>query len=263
MDTNLSIFIAFWAGIVSFISPCVLPLLPSYLTFITGMSFDELTGENRKSVRRATVLHSVFFIIGFSIVFTALGALFGLMGGALFTYKEIIRKVGAILLIILGVYISGLVRMLLLKVQSGIIAQDRKPGAVLSFLIRMFSLMDTERKVHLKQKPAGFIGSTLVGITFAAGWSPCLGPIVAAILSLAVIGDSASPLYGVVLLFVFSMGLGLPFLLSSLAFNSFLALFNRFKRFIPAVNIIAGLLLVILGVFLFTTSFDTILTYIL
>jgi cytochrome c-type biogenesis protein len=263
METNPSIIIAFWAGIVSFISPCVLPLLPSYLTFITGMSFDELTGENQKSVRRATVLHSVFFIIGFSAVFTALGALFGLMGGTLYTYKEIIRKVGAVLLIILGIYISGLIRMILLKVQSGKIEREQESGAVLSFLIRAFSLMDTERKVQLKQKPAGFIGSSLVGITFAAGWSPCLGPIVAAILSLAVIGESASPLYGVVLLFVFSMGLGLPFLLSSLAFNSFLALFNRFKRFIPAVNIVAGLLLVILGVFLFINSFDTILTYIL
>ena len=263
MDTHLSIFIAFWAGIVSFVSPCVLPLLPSYLTFITGMSFDELTGENRKTVRRATVLHSLFFIIGFSAVFTALGALFGLAGGALFTYKEIIRKVGAVLLIILGIYISGLVRMMLLRIQSGMIEKEREPGALLSFLVRAFSLMDTERKVHLKQKPAGFIGSSLVGITFAAGWSPCLGPIVAAILSLAVIGESADALYGVVLLLVFSLGLGLPFLLSSLAFNSFLALFNRFKRFIPAVNIIAGLLLVVLGVFLFTTGFDTILTYIL
>ena len=263
MESHLSIFVAFWAGVVSFISPCVLPLLPSYLTFITGMSFDELTGENKKSVRRATVLHSIFFIIGFSIVFTALGALFGLVGGALFTYKEIIRKVGAVLLIVLGIYISGLVRMMLLRVQSGMIQRDREPGPVLSFLVKMFSLMDTERKVHLKQKPAGFIGSSLVGVTFAAGWSPCLGPIVAAILSLAVIGESTDALYGVVLLLVFSLGLGLPFLLASLAFNSFLALFNRYKRFIPAVNIVAGLLLVILGVFLFTTGFDAILTYIL
>jgi len=263
MDANLSIVIAFLAGIASFVSPCVLPLLPSYLTFITGMSFDELTGENRKSVLRATVLHSIFFIIGFSIVFTALGALFGLMGGALYTYKEIIRKVGAVLLIILGIYISGLVRVLLLKIQSRTIERNEEPGAILSFFIRIFSLMDTERKVHLKQKPAGFIGSSLVGITFAAGWSPCLGPIVAAILGLAVIGESADALYGVMLLFVFSMGLGLPFLLSSIAFNSFLALFNRFKRFIPAVNAIAGLLLVILGVFLFTTGFDAILTYIM
>ncbi|MBN1881529.1 MAG: sulfite exporter TauE/SafE family protein [Deltaproteobacteria bacterium] len=263
MDTQLSIFVAFWAGIVSFISPCVLPLLPSYLTFITGMSFDELTGENKKSVRRATVLHSIFFIIGFSIVFTALGALFGLMGGALFTYKEIIRKIGAVLLIVLGIYISGLIRMMLLRIQYGMIEREREPGPILSFFIRLFSLMDTERKVHLKQKPAGFIGSSLVGITFAAGWSPCLGPIVAAILSLAVIGESSNALYGVVLLLVFSLGLGLPFLLASLAFNSFLALFNRFKRFIPAVNIVAGLLLVVLGVFLFTTGFEAILTYIL
>ncbi len=117
--------------------------------------------------------------------------------------------------------------------------------------------------MHLRDKPAGYLGSSIVGITFAAGWSPCLGPIVGCILGLAMIGSSMNAGYGIGLLLVYSIGLGVPFFLSSLAFNTFLSLFNRFKRFIPAVNIVSGLMLVAIGVFLLFTDFDPIMNYLM
>jgi cytochrome c-type biogenesis protein len=236
VSTDISFAVAFWAGIVSFISPCVLPLIPSYLTFITGVSFEDLKTADRAAVRRATVVHSLFFIAGFSVVFVAMGALFGLLGGTFIQYREVVRRVGAVLIILFGVYVTGLVRL---------------------------PFLDMEKKIHLRDKPAGYAGSILVGITFAAGWSPCLGPIVGSILGLAAVGSSASAGYGILLLLTYSVGLGVPFLVSSVAFNSFLSIFNRFKRFIPAVNIVSGVILIAIGVFLLFTDFDTIMYYLM
>ncbi len=230
--TDLSLAVAFWAGVISFVSPCVLPLLPSYLTFITGISFEDLSRDDRDSVRRATVLHSLAFIAGFTVVFVMMGALFGVLGETLFEFRGIVRRIGAVLIILFGIYVTGLVRV---------------------------PFMDRERKMHLRDKPAGYLGSGLVGITFAAGWSPCLGPIVGSILGLAMIGSSMNAGYGILLLFIYSVGLGLPFLAASLAFNTFLSLFNRFKRFIPAVNIVSGFILVAVGVFLLFSDFDAIM----
>jgi cytochrome c-type biogenesis protein len=122
--------------------------------------------------------------------------------------------------------------------------------------------MDMEKNVHLRDKPAGYLGSSIVGITFAAGWTPCIGPIIASILGLAVIGSSENPIYGTLLLLIFSLGLAIPFFISSLAFNWFLTAFNRFKRFIPAINIICGIILIVLGLFLLFADFDRILMYI-
>ncbi len=232
MTQDINLLVAFWGGIISFASPCVLPLLPSYLTFITGISFEDLKHDEAAGVRKATVLHSLAFIAGFTVVFVAMGALFGLLGQTLFEFRDIVRRVGAVLIILFGIYITGLVRI---------------------------PFLDLEKKVHLRDKPAGYVGSALVGITFAAGWSPCLGPIVGSILGLAMIGSSLNAGYGILLLLVYSLGLGLPFFVSSLAFNTFLSLFNRFKRFIPVVNIVSGLILVAVGVFLLITDFDTVM----
>jgi cytochrome c-type biogenesis protein len=232
MTGDINLLVAFWGGIISFASPCVLPLLPSYLTFITGISFEELREDDRKGIRKATVFHSLAFIAGFTVVFVAMGALFGLLGETLFEFRDIIRRIGAVLIILFGIYITGLVRI---------------------------PLFDREKKVHLRDKPAGYLGSAFVGITFAAGWSPCLGPIVGSILGLAMIGSSMNAGYGILLLLVYSVGLGIPFLVASLAFNSFLSLFNRFKRFIPVVNIVSGLILVAVGIFLLFSDFNTIM----
>jgi cytochrome c-type biogenesis protein len=232
MTQDINLLVALWGGIISFASPCVLPLLPSYLTFITGISFEDLKQDDRRGVRKATIVHSLFFIAGFTVVFVAMGALFGLLGETLFAFKDVVRRIGAVLIILFGIYITGLIRI---------------------------PFLDMEKKVHLRDKPAGYLGSSFVGITFAAGWSPCLGPIVGSILGLAVIGSSMNAGYGVLLLLVYSIGLGIPFFLSSLAFNSFLSLFNRFKRFIPAVNIVSGLILIAVGVFLLFSDFDAVM----
>jgi cytochrome c-type biogenesis protein len=210
----------------------VLPLLPSYLTFITGISFEDLKGDEKREVRRATVIHFLFFIAGFTVVFVAMGALFGVLGETLFEFKEVIRRIGGVLIIVFGIYVTGLVPI---------------------------PFLNAEKKVHLRDKPAGYLGSSLVGVTFAAGWSPCLGPIVGSILGLAMIGSSANAATGIVLLLVYSIGLGVPFFVASLAFNTFLSFFNRFKRFIPVVNIVSGILLIAVGIFLLVSDFDVIM----
>ncbi len=236
---DLSFLIAFSAGFLSFFSPCILPLFPSYLTFITGISFDDLKDTDDKSSRRsvikATILHSLFFIIGFTAVFVTLGTLADFIGGTLLEFKETLRRVGGIIIVLFGIFITGIIKI---------------------------PFLDMEKKIHLRDKPAGYLGSSIVGITFAAGWTPCMGPIIASILGLAVIGSSDSPIYGTLLLLVFSLGLAVPFLLSSLAFNWFLTAFQRFKRFIPAINVICGIILIALGLFLFFADFDRILMYI-
>ena len=192
---DISFTLAFMAGILSFLSPCVLPLVPSYVSFITGMSFEDLTGSaDRKRVRNLTITNSLVFIAGFSAVFIALGASSSAAGRILFQYQEWIRIIGGILIIIFGLFISGFLK--------------------LDFLMR-------ERKVHLGGKPAGYIGTFAIGMTFAAGWTPCIGPILGSILLFA--SAKGSAVYGIKLLSVYSLGLAVPFFISSLAITSFLS----------------------------------------
>lgn len=225
---------AFVFGFLSFASPCVMPLIPSYLSFITGLSFEDLTGgQDRKRIRRITVLNSLFFILGFSSIFILLGASSSFVGRLLFEYKDLIRKIGGILIIIFGLYVIGII----------------KPG----FLTR-------EKRVHLQEKPIGYFGSFLVGVTFAAGWTPCVGPVLGSILLYASQSESMS--YGVQLLSVYSFGLGLPFFLSSLALNTFLSYFRKIQRYLRVINIISGTLLIIAGILIFTNYLQTITVYI-
>ncbi|MBF0497337.1 MAG: cytochrome c biogenesis protein CcdA [Deltaproteobacteria bacterium] len=153
---DVSLFIAFSAGVASFASPCVLPLIPSYLCFISGLSFEDLTGETPSvRVRRQAVIHSLLFIAGFSCVFILLGLSITLLGQIMARYQQVIRQVGGVIIILLGIYLTGVIR---------------------------FKFLEFERRVHLKEKPVGYLGSLLVGVTFAAGWTPCIGPILGAIL---------------------------------------------------------------------------------
>ncbi|HKW50997.1 MAG TPA: cytochrome c biogenesis CcdA family protein, partial [Candidatus Eisenbacteria bacterium] len=199
---QVSLLAAFLAGVVSFVSPCVLPLVPSYVTFITGLSFDELTASDQgPRVRRLTLIHSLAFIAGFSIVFIALGATATAAGQFLREHQDTLRIAGGILIVFFGIYLTGIIQI--------------------PFLSR-------ERKVHLSGKPLGVLGSILVGITFAAGWTPCIGPILASILLYASTAKTVGT--GILLLSVYSLGLGLPFLLASLGMNSFLAASSRLRR---------------------------------
>lgn len=223
---DISIPMAFLAGFLSFLSPCVLPLLPSYVSFITGISFEQLTSNrDRKKVRFLTITNSLAFISGFSAIFISLGASSSFMGRLLFQYQEWMRIGGGILVIIFGLFISGIIK--------------------LEFFLK-------EKKFHLHGKPAGYLGSFLVGMTFAAAWSPCIGPILGTILLYAASEGSTS--YGLKLLSVYSLGLGLPFLLSSLALNTFLSYSKIFYRFMRIIMLLSGFLLIIFGIMLLSNK---------
>jgi cytochrome c-type biogenesis protein len=223
MAQSLGVLVAFTAGLFSFLSPCVLPLFPSYLSFITGMSVNALTHEVTTETRRRIVLHSLTFIVGFSMIFVALGASFSAAGRFLLDYRDWIRIVGGTLIIVFGLYISGLLK---------------------------FGLFNRYQQIQLRQKPAGYLGTLIVGVTFAVGWTPCVGPILGSILSLA--GTAETVQRGVGLLIAYSAGLGIPFLLSSLALGAFLKFFKRYRPFIPIVERAAGVLLIIVGVLVVT-----------
>ncbi|GAB4408251.1 MAG: cytochrome c biogenesis protein CcdA [Thermodesulfovibrionales bacterium] len=221
---DVSFPLAFLAGVLSFLSPCVLPLVPSYVSFITGVSFDDLTGDiDRKRIRYLTIANSLAFILGFSAVFITLGASSSAIGRFLFEYQEWIRIIGGIVIIIFGLFVAGFLRI--------------------GFLTR-------DKKLHLSGKPAGYIGTFIVGMTFAAGWTPCIGPILGTILLYA--SSKASAFYGFKLLAVYSLGLAIPFFISSLAINSFLSYSRKLQRYMRVIMIISGILLIIFGIMLLT-----------
>lgn len=221
---DVSFPFAFLAGVLSFLSPCVLPLVPSYVSFITGVSFEDLTGDvDKKRIRYLTITNSLAFVSGFSAVFIALGASSSVVGRFLFDYQEMIRIVGGIIVIIFGLFVAGFLK--------------------LDFLMR-------DKKFHLSGKPVGYIGTFAVGMTFAAGWTPCIGPILGTILVYA--GSKASAVYGFKLLAVYSLGLAIPFLISSLAINSFLSYSRKLLKYMRVIMIISGLLLIIFGIMLLT-----------
>ena len=207
---DVSFPLAFLAGVLSFLSPCVLPLVPSYVSFITGISFRELTvGLDRKKVRHLTMTHSLAFIGGFSSVFIGFGVSSSFLGIFFFDYLDEIRVIGGVLVIIFGLFISGILK--------------------LDFLMK-------DKKLHLTGKPAGYVGTFFVGMTFAAGWSPCIGPILGTILVYA--GSKGSSLYGLKLLTVYSLGLALPFFLSAVGFNAFLSYTPKVVKHIGVIMVI-------------------------
>ncbi len=216
--SHVSLLIAFMAGVFSFISPCVLPLIPSYLTYITGISFDELVDNRSQSVRRRTLFHSLFFILGFTLVFVALGASATYVGAFFQENQVLIRRIGGVIVILLGIHITGVIKL---------------------------NLLEREKRFEFTDKPIGYLGSVLVGIAFAAGWTPCIGPILASILLYASTSENVGS--GIILLIAYSMGLGVPFLISALAFNSFLTYFSKFNRYLRIVSIISGIFLIVIG----------------
>lgn len=226
MGESLGVAVAFSAGLFSFLSPCVLPLFPSYLSFVTGMSVADLTADLGAPARRRVLFHALAFILGFSIVFVALGASFSAAGQLLLDYRQWIRRAGGILIVIFGLSIAGVLRI---------------------------GLFGRTRQWHFSEKPAGYLGSLAVGVTFGIGWTPCVGPILGAILSLASTMDNVQR--GVGLLTAYSAGLGLPFLLSAMALGPFLRVFKRYRALIPAVERAAGVVLVVVGVLVFTNYF--------
>jgi len=231
---EISGMIAFSAGLLSFASPCVLPLVPSYITYITGVSFNELTdAEARSKLRWATISHSLFFIMGFSLVFILMGASASYLGQLLAQYQDWIMKGGGILIIILGIHFTGIINIPFLQM---------------------------EKRFEMRKKPLGYVGSFLVGVAFAAGWTPCIGPILSTILIYA--STSQSFTTGILLLTYYSIGLGIPFFLSSLAFNSFLSAFDKIKRYMRVITIVSGLFLIGIGILFLTDTFKEINSYV-
>ena len=225
MNESVSLAVAFSAGLLSFLSPCVLPLFPSYLSFITGMSVERLA-DDAAGVRARAVAHSVAFIAGFTAVFVSLGASFSAAGQLLFDYREWIRIAGGVLIIVFGLYIAGVLRV---------------------------GIFQRTAQLQLRNKPAGLAGSFLVGLTFAIGWTPCVGPILGSILTLA--SNNNTVQQGVVLLVAYSAGLGVPFLLFSLALGGFLRFFRRYRPFLPTVERASGALLIVVGVLVATNYY--------
>jgi cytochrome c-type biogenesis protein len=219
--TTLGFVVAFAAGLLSFLSPCVLPLVPSYVGFLTGMTLPEITGR-----RRVALIHAILFVSGFSLVFILLGASATALGRALNYYQVWLQRIGGVLIIGFGLLCLGV------------------------FNLRS---LNQERRLHLERKPVGYLGSALVGMAFAAGWTPCIGPVLGAILGLA--ATSADVTRGMLLLAVYSAGLALPFLIAAVAVDSFLEWFQRFRRFLPWVMRISGVMLVGVGLLLVTGEF--------
>jgi len=223
---DITYWIAFTAGILSFASPCVLPLIPSYLTYITGLSFSQLDEEHPDAKVRLTVLlHSLCFIFGFSVIFILLGAIAGIASSQLESFLreglDWVEKIGGLLILLFGVHMTGLFH---------------------------FGVLLGDKRVNLQKKPSGFAGTVLVGIAFAAGWTPCIGPILASILVVA--ASSGQVGEGIGLLSVYSLGLGVPFLLSGLLFHQFLSAFKRFRKHIRLIEIGTGVMLIAVGIML-------------
>jgi cytochrome c-type biogenesis protein len=221
---DVNFFVAFAAGVFSFLSPCVLPLIPSYLSFVSGVSLEEMRSEQAlRRVRSRVVLNSVAFILGFSLVFVSLGASASYLGSLFLGYRNFIRLAGGLFVLFVGLYLVGLFKI---------------PG------------LERYLQFNLKDKPAGYMGSVLVGITFAVAWTPCVGPILGAILALA--GTSGEVGRGILLLSTYAAGLGVPFFLSAMAINSFFQFSQTFRRYIQPVHIMGGVLLIFVGILLLT-----------
>lgn len=222
----ISYALAFAAGIVSFLSPCVLPIVPSYVSFITGLTLEDLTTGDRGRVRRQTAIHATFFILGFTGVFVALGATATMAGALLQRALPLLQQIGGVVIVLFGLHMLGVLR--------------------LSALLR-------ERRVQLAGRPAGRIGSLVAGVAFGAGWTPCIGPILGSILLYASMETTATQ--GMLLLTTYAVGLGIPFFVAAVGFNWFLAGSKRLRPWMGRLEKAAGALLVVLGMLLFTGQF--------
>ncbi len=234
MNSEVSLSLAFLGGILSFVSPCVLPLVPSYVSFVTGISFEDLTGESSSQLKKVILLNSLMFIFGFTTVFVLiLGSSAQLFGSVFLQYQDLVRKIGGVIIILLGIHIMGVINI---------------------------KILQRDKRFHFfKDKPTGFLGSFIVGIGFAAGWTPCIGPILSAIFAVA--ATSASPFAGMKLFLAYSVGLAIPFFLTSLGINTFLHHFNRVKKHMRVISLITGFFLVLTGVLIFFNSLAIISSY--
>jgi cytochrome c-type biogenesis protein len=224
---NLDVLIAFASGLLSFFSPCVLPLVPSYLIFISGISFDSYNEATAKKYRKTVLIHALSFIVGFSMVFVALGLSSSFLGSLFSNYQTYIKRLGGLILIVLGLFYLNVVKI---------------------------PALNQEKVFHLQKKPVGLLGSCIIGITFSLGWTPCIGPALSSILVIA--STKASMVKGMYLLSLYSLGLGVPFILSALLFDRLLVVLKRYSYLVRYSVKVMGILFVIIGILFFTESFS-------
>jgi cytochrome c-type biogenesis protein len=229
--SNVGYIGAFLGGVLSFLSPCVLPLIPSYVSYITGVSYEEFKTGDKSLIRRLTIINSSAFVIGFSTIFILLGISSSFIGSLFSIYYDQIRIVGGVIIIIFGLYVMGILKL---------------------------NFLASDKRVHLKSKPRGVLGSLVVGLTFGAGWTPCIGPILGSILLIA--STAGSALYGFKLLLVYSLGLAIPFITTSLLINTFLSHFSAIQRYMRVIMILSGLLLIGFGVMMVTDNVHLLLS---
>ncbi len=219
---SVGIAVAFLAGTLSFLSPCVLPLIPSYISFITGLSLDELSDR-----RWLAFTHALLFITGFTLIFVALGATATGIG-RLLNYNQVwLERVGGLLIIAFGLYLLGVFR---------------------------WAPLARERRIQIQDKPLGYLGSVAVGLAFGAGWTPCIGPILGSILLYT--STTADLGQGIILLLAYSLGLAIPFLIAALAVERFIQWFRRYRKFIPLTEKLAGAILIGVGLLLVSGYFS-------
>jgi len=234
-ESSVSYLGALLAGGLSFVSPCVLPLIPGYISFVSGVSLEDLTDREKAQKHLSRVLfNTIFFVIGFSLIFIALGASASFFGQWLFSNLAIFNKVGGVLIFLFGLHVSGLIRI---------------------------RALNYEKRFHTGQKKFGLLGSTVIGMAFAFGWTPCIGPILGSILTLA--ANQGTIGEGVILLTFYSAGLGIPFILTALLFNFLIGFFGFIKRHFRAVELISGGLLMLIGVLVFFNLLQHIANYLL
>ena len=212
---------AFLAGLLSFFSPCILPLIPAYFTLISGTSIEGLNQSTITMPRKRVIIATLLYVFGFSAVFIILGASASYLGVALLKYKDIIRIIGGVLVIIFGLHMIGILRL---------------------------RWLDFEKRIHLHHRPAHFGGAFIVGMAFGAGWSPCIGPLLGSILILA--GNQETVYEGILLLGIYSFGLALPFLVLAASINYLLAFIKKASRVVKPLNVTAGVLLIAVGLLL-------------
>ena len=240
MEENVTLLAAFGAGLLSFISPCVLPLIPGYLSYISGLSLDQMRGTSgadgvtvavtpSPEARRQVILSSLAFILGFSIVFISLGASASFIGQFLTSRLTLLGRIAGAIIIIFGLHTMGVLRI---------------------------EWLYQEKRVQTNKRPAGFVGAVLVGIAFAFGWTPCIGPILAGILAIAATQNTIG--HGVRLLAAYSLGLAVPFFATALMINRFFAAFAKIRRHYHVIELVSGALLVVIGVLIFTNRFTVI-----
>jgi len=228
MDVQVSFLLAFAAGVVSFLSPCVLPVVPSYVAFITGLSIEELQDGGAQGARRTAILHSLAFGVGFGLVFLTLGLAATALGQSLNRMLPTLTRIGGVVVVLFGLYMVGLLRP---------------------------AVFGRDWRVHLKSKPAGLVGTMVVGLAFGAGWTPCIGPVLGTVLLYA--GLEGTALHGMGLLTAYGLGLGVPFVVAAVTFNWFLVSLSGIRRWAAPLEKVAGTLMIVLGVLMMTGHFAT------